>query len=614
MAELQNSSQLLSYGGNPGLGYGTAGTPATGAEIGVLDTGNGAGFNQLAHATFLKDKEEHDAKKKEMDYTYARLRDIDLSTDKLLDIDKQYIIDKHINPIRNFLIKYPKSVNPSTPEEIQQNLQLKELINNFKDDKAKGQTRYIYKPLIDQSVANNTFDRDEEQKWYDNYLNKPLEYINPYQKTYQVDWKIDAPVQKTKIGKEGNVLHTEKEIDTNIDNIAPITIQKLNSDPNFNKGVTKLYETFLQSEAIRNSHNQELLNKANDPAITPQQKQVYLSQISQNTPLITNEINTVNNYRTAQNKLRSPENQIPLIDTTKTPSKEDFAIIKSTLVNIKQPLQSYDEKTSGRYGIDISLEKAREKSGLEKPTYDLLQLATSIFNPPPNSAAAAYKAGINGQEGYNVYTKNQRVDKEGVPLDESGSFRPDNPQGGLYYNGTNYPNTKVVYDTKTGLNVAKVGDDYVTYNGVTQTWDKSKDSNISLPLSVVKQVPGRITSKSIDGNKLTIRYERTVKGKVNEDELTLDPISTLRALSESPKEFDDTMDRLKSKGININTDEGWKKAMELINGEPTKEQKQNNPKKTYTYGKKIYTTEQVHAKAVESGLTDDEYIKQLGLK
>lgn len=546
MADIQNSSQLLNYRGDAGLGFGTSGTPATGAEIGVLDIGNGAGFNQLANLTFQKNKELYDTRKKEADDMYNSFKELDLSTDKVLDVDRQVLL-QDVKKVTDYLTAHPHAANPKTPDQIKENLELQSLKDNFKSNKAKAQVRYALKPEVDKSIAANTFDREDEKNWYDNYFNKPLEYVTPYQKHYTFDWnKLAGEQEKVSLDSyKGEFKNTDKyssNLNTTVNNV----LNKLNEgDKSFDGYINDQHSSYMDLYNASNAHKAELVadNRPDDAAkIVP--------------PLF-REINYANNYIKQYNTVH-PDTPIPAFDPTKPLDKTQYALLQGISANARQSELIKESDLSDVYKFNTeehrrNLELAKRKSGLKNEVYGILSQVVNPFNY--ESAEQIYKKAKGGVKGYSIENKSEDAKTGGIFYNDP-SKTDKNYKGDQLYGNVAYGNGRAIAQVDGKLLEYKNGE-----------WQKAND-NIPIDDKILKAVGGSVDNVSVEGDKIKVTYTTFEGDKRTKTSKTVyyDPITYLKNIADNKDQFNATVKELQDKKININTKEGLRKAIELING------------------------------------------------
>lgn len=550
---MESASQVLSYKGDPALGYGTAGTDATAAPIGVLDLNKSTGFDTVAHYTMLKKKDLYDLQKKEQDDAFNQLSKIDLSTDKILDNDREVIINNDINPIIDYLTKHPYALSPKTLQQVQENFEVNKLIDQFNVDRAKAQTRYILKPQVDKSIADDPYDREEKQKHYDKYFSTPLEYIVPYQKLYQYDWtKLGGDVEKKSVENDkSGLLKTTDELSSNLNTIINNAYRKMNEgDKPFNAYLTQHYNSYQEIYDGVDTEKQKLVDSLT--TATPEQQAVINEQIKKIQPPLSREINSANNYITQYNAIH-PDRPLPLFDATKPLNKTQYATLQAITANVKQPLTEHKESASDFYAMNeryrLAQQRINSKSGASATTQDYLISAVSPFIKQADSKFDLYDAGINGEKGYQVYTQKDIDGKD------------------VIYNKHEYPDLNIV-KTPDGKILAKTPEgELIEYVG--KTWQKVDPPPIAIDNRIAKNLGGPVQSTQLHGKNLKITFVDE-KGKSDDEgnkplkTVVMDRVSYLRDLARDNKDYSATMEELEAYGIyDLNNDEQFAQAVEL---------------------------------------------------
>ena len=544
---METASQILQNTGNANLAYGTGGGLGTAAPVGVFDIGKDNGFDTLAKYQMLKKKDEFDAMKKEADELYKSARELDLSTDKLLEIDRTELVDNYIPKIKDYLIKNPYALNPKTPEQIKQNLEIKRLIDDFKDAKAKAQTRYVLKPQVDKAVAESVDDREGMTSWYTPQFDKPLGYVTPYKKLYKYDKELSKGGDETtevEVYDPNGTTKTNRAITTNL----ATTYNKANSlldgtDKNITKYVDDTYKAYLNANAL------VLEEKAN---LIQQGKPEEAEKIQ---PYLTREINAANNYITDYNTLH-PKTPIPLFSTDKPLDARGLFILENIIANVKQTKISENKSVSEFHTEEQRAELARLKAEL-----------------------SASNGGSESQ-GYivNALTTYYPSDSEEIKMynNATDKYKNEDKTGGqpVFFDEKPYPNQEVRYDKETGRVFTKIpSGKLLEYIG--NSWVEAKQSKeISIDDKILKNYApkdGIFKEAKLDGNRLKLTY--TVKGDKGDNEVYVfvNRMDYLKNIADNKGGYDATMTWLKSKGItNLNDDAQYYKAVELILANPDK--------------------------------------------
>lgn len=557
---LESGSQILNIKGDPNLAYGTAGTTGTAAPLGVLDPGtlNQNGFDNLARATFLKDRELYDAKKKETDEMYKAARDLDLDTAGLLDIDRQYIINNDVKQITDYLTAHPYAQTPKTPEQIKENIEFKKLYDNYKNHKAQGQVRAALAPTIQKNIADNTFDRDEEKAWYDPQLNKPLQYLTPYGKTYQIDVApLKGDYEEVIVGKEGNVLHTDTKSKTNGYTTYAKTLAKTGDvlDKNFQGGMLKQGDTYLQVYKQQQAQNiQDTQAAAQIP--DSQLRQKALDEIAQRKPYLSDEIYFYNNVATENNKLH-PDKLMPIFDTTKPLSPQQLVMVQSVSKNVSNPLDSYEEKESDLHKSNLAYQKAIDvsKSKLESKGFstgaagDLVTVLNTF--KPQASLLDEYTKGIGGDKAYNVYTQ----------ADINGDK--------IRYKDTVYSIETPIVKTKDGHKLAQVDGTLIEYDESTKKWNKVEIPDVPIDNKVLQTIGAdKILEIQIKDGKIVVSYVPKGGTDADKKKISYGPMEYLKLISPTDERYKATIQELTDAGLtNLDDPDQMQKALDLLNSD-----------------------------------------------
>ncbi len=608
---LESGTQILSYHGDPNLAVGTAGGLGENAPIGNLNIGspNSNGFDTLAKLTFLKNKAEYDKKQKDISDAYEQLRQLDLSTGNLLEVDKNKLVNEVVPKLTDFLSKHPQALNPQTPQDIKDNIEFKKLEDEFKTKKAQAQTRILQKGKIDEEIAQALpSERKALQDWYNKPLDTPFARITPSQKVYAINFdkfgKQEEEFKSSPINPNDPVQH-EKALKTNFGTSMNDVAIEYKTNPDFQKAVDDQVGSMVKLEATRLAKQQADIAAA-QLIVDPTAKEAAIKAAT-TTPFLAPEINRYNNYATQYNalqkELKSTKPLYPIYDPTKIPTAEQYAqILVANKVVDQKLLENVDKLnplTELYSKLKVAEDRINSRGGASANTQDYLLQAVSPFIKP--TAEELYNAGLSG--GYTKTLKEQ----------------------GVYYNPENKENvptveTKVVI-TPDGRNLAK-------YNGVLVEYKdgewKKADDNLSIDERISQKLKGNIDSVVRKGKELEINYT-VVENKVAVPKtIRMSRATYLRDLATGNKDFTATQNELESYGIyDLDNDEQFAKAVELattgkISGmTPTKTgntQNNSTTTKKYSLGTKTFTTDQVHKAAQASGMSDDEYIKQAGLK
>ena len=548
---METASQILQNTGNANLAYGTGGGLGTAAPVGVFDIGKDNGFDTLAKYQMLKKKDEFDAMKKEADDLYNAALKIDLSTNELLDIDRKELQDKYIPKVTELLLKYPHALKPRTPEEMKQNLEVQKAIDEFKDFKAKSQTRYVIKPKVDKDIAENVDDRESMNSWYAPQFEKAGGYITPFKKLFKYDKELSKGGDETtevEIYDPNGTTKTKRAITTNIFT----TYNKANSiadgnDANINKYIKDNYDAYLKANAM------VLEEKAN---LVQQGK---LEEAEKIQPYLIREINAANNYITDYNTLH-PNKIIPLFSTDKPLDPRGLFILENIIANVKQTRISEDPNLSDKYKFEQA-ENQRE---------ELVRLKAEL----------AASNGGNESQGYivNALTTYYPSDSEEIKMynNATDKYKNEDKTGGqpVFFDEKPYPNQEVRYDKETGRVFTKIpSGKLLEYIG--NSWVEAKQSKeISIDDKILKNYApkdGIFKEAKLDGNRLKLTY--TVKGDKGDNEVYVfvNRMDYLKNIADNKGGYDATMTWLKSKGItNLNDDAQYYKAVELILANPDK--------------------------------------------
>ena len=548
---METASQILQNTGNANLAYGTGGGLGTAAPVGVFDIGKDNGFDTLAKYQMLKKKDEFDAMKKEADDLYNAALKIDLSTNELLDIDRKELQDKYIPKVTELLLKYPHALKPRTPEEMKQNLEVQKAIDEFKDFKAKSQTRYVIKPKVDKDIAENVDDRESMNSWYAPQFEKAGGYITPFKKLYKYDKALskgEDETTKLALYDANGTTKTDREITTNL----ATTYNKSNSiadgnDSNVNKYIKDNYDAYLKANAM------VLEEKAN---LVQQGK---LEEAEKIQPYLIREINAANNYITDYNTLH-PNKIIPLFSTDKPLDPRGLFILENIIANVKQTRISEDPNLSDKYKFEQA-ENQRE---------ELVRLKAEL----------AASNGGNESQGYivNALTTYYPSDSEEIKMynNATDKYKNEDKTGGqpVFFDEKPYPNQEVRYDKETGRVFTKIpSGKLLEYIG--NSWVEAKQSKeISIDDKILKNYApkdGIFKEAKLDGNRLKLTY--TVKGDKGDNEVYVfvNRMDYLKNIADNKGGYDATMTWLKSKGItNLNDDAQYYKAVELILANPDK--------------------------------------------
>lgn len=544
---METASQILSNTGNANLAYGTANGLGTAAPTGVLDIGKDNGFDTLARYQMLKKKDEFDAMKKEADELYKSARDLDLSTDKLLEIDRTEIVNNYIPKITEYLTKHPYSLNPKTPEQVKENIEIKKLIDDFKDAKAKAQTRYVLKPNVDKAIAESVDDRDGMSSWYNPQFDKPLGYVTPYKKLYKYDKglsKGDDETTSLEFYEPDGKTKTDRSITTNL----ATTYNKANSlldgtDKNLNKYVDDNYNAYLDANALVLEEKASLIQQGKPDEA--EKVQPYLGR----------EINAANNYITDYNTLH-PKNPIPLFSIDKPLDKKGLFLLENIINNVKQTKISEGKGVSEFYNLEQREELARLKAELSSKggkagAQDYIVNAVTTFIPQPSAEQEMYD---NPDSTYinETQAKGQKVK----------------------FGNTEYPNVEV---HKKGERVfAKIGDKLIEYNG-SEWVEANKNKPLSIDDKILKGLApagGVFKEAKLEGNKLKLIY--SVKGEGNRPgtdiPVYVNRMDYLKGIADTAGGFNATMDLLEQNQItDLNDDIQFQKAIDLVLAKPSKQ-------------------------------------------
>lgn len=346
---METGSQILNEKGDPALAYGSAGTPSTAAPIGILDFDNNV-FNTLNTHVFLKNKEEYEQKKKDIDQMYQSAKDLDLATDKLLDVDRQILVQDYIPKITNYLKEHPYALNPKTPAQIKENMEFKQILDDFKVAKAKAQVRYAAKPTIDQDIVSDPASADDKRAWYDKQFNTPFAYINPYQKVYKFDQKtLAGPDEEIGLEYYDGIKKKTDKIKSNLNTTINNAYRKLEEgDKAYNKYIDDTYDSYLKAYTATELQRKELASAG------------QTDEANKILPFATREINAANNYIAEWNKFNPGKTPIPQFDPTKPLTKEQFAIL-GAMQGVKQEKIDNKVEMSDFYKLNAELQAAKER-------------------------------------------------------------------------------------------------------------------------------------------------------------------------------------------------------------------------------------------------------------
>jgi len=537
---METASQILSNTGNANLAYGTGGGLGTAAPVGVFDIGKDNGFDTLAKYQMLKKKDEYDAEKKYYDDLYNAALKIDLSTNELLDIDRKELQDKYIPKVTELLLKYPHALKPRTPEEMKQNLEVQKAIDEFKDFKAKSQTRYVIKPKVDKDIAENVDDRESMNSWYAPQFEKAGGYITPYKKLYKYDKELSKGGDETtevEVYDPNGTTKTNRAITTNL----ATTYNKANSlldgtDKNLNKYVNDTYKAYLNANAL------VLEEKAN---LVQQGKPEEAEKIQ---PYLTREINAANNYITDYNTLH-PKTPIPLFSTDKPLDPRGLFLLENIISNVKQTKISENKDVSEFYTQSQREELARLKSALSSKStkagaQDYIVNAVTTFVPQPSAEQEMY------DNPDSTYINETQAKGQKVKFDK-----------------TEYPNVEV---HKKGERVfAKIGDKLIEYNG-SEWVEANKNKPLSIDDRILKgyaPAGGTFKEAKLEGNKLKLIY--STKGEGNKEgtdiPVYVNRMDYLKGIADTAGGFNATMDLLEQNQItDLNDDIQFQKAIDLV--------------------------------------------------
>ena len=542
---METGSQLLQNTGNANLAAGTANGLGTAAPTGVLDINKDNGFDTLAKYQMLKKKDEYDAMKKEADALYESAKQLDISTDALLENDRKELTDKYIPKITNYLIAHPYALNPKTPEQIKENIEIKKYIDDFKDAKSKAQVRYTLKPSVDKAIAENTTDREGMSAWYNPQFEKPLGYVTPFKKVYNFDWNTvkggdeEATVD---VFDGNNKIKTAKTINTNLNTTFSKVLAKVNEgDKNFNNYIGDLYNSYLDANSM------VLQEKA---ALIQQGKNDEAAKLK---PYLSGEINVANNYITDYNTLH-PNTPLPLFPTDKPLTKTQLAQLNGVIANVKQDKISTKQDISSIYVFDENARTAREEAirdgGSEKDMGEgYLVSAVTNFIPKPSVEMEMY----NNPD--SVYINEDQANNQQV-----------------LFNDKHYAKVEV---HKKGERVfAKVDGKLIEYTG--GKWSEAKSN---MPLSIDDNIIKRMApqgstykSATLNGDKIRLTYTpKSENGQTPKDiDVYVNRMDYLKGIGDSIKGYDATIRLLEKNGINnLNDDAQFAKAVQLISKQPT---------------------------------------------
>ncbi len=613
---LETGSQIVSDKGNPALAVGTAGTESTNAPIGVLDFGspNQNGFDTLNKLYLIKQKEAFDLDQKQRVDTFNKLKALDLSTGALLDNDKKELVDNVVPKITNYLLAHPHAINPTTQEDIKYNIEYNKMLDDFNTKKAQAQTRYALQKDIEDEISKAPPSQKQELiDWYQKQKDVPFGFIKPSQKVYSFDFsklgKNNEIITNDKIDIN-NPIQTKFSVETNLNTALNEGKAEYNTNPDFKQYVSDLYQSQIDVEKARIAKEQAAIANINATITDPTQKANALKLLqSKSQPFIASEINVYDNYATDFNKAQiavdpHTKNLLPIYDATKIPTEEQFRDILVANKVVKQTKLEQTDKENPVWETALKLKQAQEridkKGGASAGTQDYLLQAVSPFIKP--TAEELYNSGLSN-------AKVKTLKEQGVfynPDNLTGSKTPDTIE------------TKVVV-TPDGRNLAK-------YNGILVEYKdgewKKADDNLSVDERIAQKLKGNIDSVVRKGKELEINYT-VVENKVAVPKtITMDRATYLRDLAKDNADFTSTENELESYGIyDLNDDTQFNKAVELattgkITGQ-TPDAKKTVPtttNKNYTLKGKTYTSEQIHYKAQQSGVSDEDYIKQIGLQ
>lgn len=539
---METGTQILQNTGNANLAYGTGGGLGTGAPTGVLDINKDNGFDTLARYQMLKKKEEYDAMKNEADALYKSAKELDLSTDALLENDRKELVDNFIPKITNYLIAHPYALNPKTPEQIKENIEIKKYIDDFKDAKAKAQVRYTLKPSVDKAIAENVNDREGMASWYNPQFEKPLGYVTPYKKLYNFDWntlKGDSESTALDVYDGNNKIKTAKSIDTNLNTTFSKVLSKVNEgDKNFNNYVNDLYNSYLDANSM------VLQEKA---ALVQAGKPEEAAKVK---PYLSSEINVANNYITDYNTLH-PNNPKPLFPVDKPLNKTQFALLNGVIANVKQDKIATKEELSDiyeQYTKLVTASKRASSKGVSRDAQDYAVSALTPFIREPNEILDMYD------------------NPDSVYVNEAVANKP------IYFNEKPYP--KIEVHKKGNRVFAKVDGKIIEYNG--NDWvevESAKVKPLSIDDKIIKgQAPsgGVFKEATLDGDKIKLTYEvKDEKGAGKEVPVYVNRMDYLKGIADSKGGFDATMNWFEENNItNLNDDAQFQKAIRLIIGKP----------------------------------------------
>lgn len=545
---METGSQLLQNTGNANLAAGTANGLGTAAPTGVLDINKDNGFDTLAKYQMLKKKDEYDAMKKEADALYESAKQLDLSTDALLENDRKELTDKYIPKITNYLIAHPYALNPKTQEQIKENIEIKKYIDDFKDAKSKAQVRYTLKPNVDKAIAENTTDREGMASWYNPQFEKPLGYVTPFKKVYSFDWKTlkgdNEEATLDVYDKNNSKIKTKNSINTNINTTFSKVLSKYDEgDKNFNNYIGDLYNSYLDANSMVLQEKDALIQQGKP------------EEAAKLKPYLSSEINVANNYITDYNTLH-PNDVKPLFPTDKPLNKKELALLNGVIANVKQDKISKTEDLSDLYKFDqeqyTKLATASKKASSKGASRDAQDYAVSALTPfvrEPNEVLDMYN------------------NPDSTYINETQAGKP------IYFNSKDYPNTPV---HKKGNRVfAKVDGKIIEYNG--KDWVKVESAKVK-PLSIDdKIIKGEAPSGGVfkeavlDGDKIKLVY--SVKGENGQTAPDIDVyvnrMDYLKGIADSKGGFDATMNWFEDNGItNLNDDVQFQKALRLIMEQP----------------------------------------------